>query len=124
MSIVYLVCASGGSYSDHWTENLAAFTDMRTAEAYMKVKEEFAAKIKKAYNVVWEWERQKNKNGGYRYSFDNYAENTKLKNAVIDTIDFLNDDEKTMMKDPAWHNIHNLTDTDYHIETIELDVGF
>lgn len=127
MSEVYLVVANGGSYSDAWTENLAAFTDNSTAEAYIKMKEEFTAKIKKACNVIWEWE-SKNYSGKYETNaqkrMEEYKKKEQEKSSLIDAFDFLNDEEKANLKDPYRNDYHKLPDTCYHIEMIELDVGF
>ena len=127
MSEVYLVVATGGSYSDAWTENLAAFTDNSTAEAYMKVKEELADKIKKAYKMIWQWDN-KNYSGKYETNaqkrMEEYKKKEQEKSSLIDTFDFLNDEEKANLKDPYKSNYHKLHDTNYHIEMIDLDVGF
>lgn len=123
MSKVYVVIEQVEDHEGVWKNNLCAFNNNDEAQVYMAELNDKAARIKRAWDVMWDWEYGSRNECSANY--DQWLQDRKVMAHSISEL--LTDEEKQAMENSVkeWgrHNlIRKLSESGYSVVVEEVEL--
>ena len=123
MSRIYVVVEQREDHDGVWKNNLCAFIDSDEAKQHMAELNEKADRIKRAWDVMWNWERDTISQVSANY--DQWLQDRKVMAHSIQEL--LTDEEKQAMENSVsqWgfdNVIRKLADSGYSVVVEEMEL--